>query len=298
LRYEKHHSKPTPPKPTTALVTDLLLLQVLFNCCSTKVKIAFCIKMYAAYQIKLPRFEGPFDLLLYFIERDELDIYDIPIARLTDEFLNYLHTLQLLNIDLAGDFMLMAATLMRIKAKMLLPRKDLNPAGEEIDPRAELVEKLIEYRSFKEAIVDIQQLENNRALRSERGNTSDELTYIAEKYSTDAEMESLTLFKLLSVFQKVLRRLESRDQKVEVKMQQLPYTIAQEREQIATQLQAQKRLSFDDLFANCVDRYQAIVRFLAILELVQEQYLQLKGGEICNSFWLLPIEPATNNSPT
>lgn len=254
--------------------------------------------MYAAYQIKLPRFEGPFDLLLYFIERDELDIYDIPIARLTDEFLDYLHTLQLLNIDLAGDFMLMAATLMRIKAKMLLPRKDLNPAGEEIDPRAELVEKLIEYRSFKEAIVDIQQLENNRALRSERGNTSDELTYIAEKYSTDAEMESLTLFKLLSVFQKVLRRLESRDQKVEVKMQQLPYTIAQEREQIATQLQTQKRLSFDDLFANCVDRYQAIVRFLAILELVQEQYLQLKGGEICNSFWLLPIEPATNNSPT
>ena len=84
-------------------------------------------------------------------------------------------------------------------------------------------------------------------------------------------------------------------------MQQLPYTIAQEREQIATQLQAQKRLSFDDLFANCADRYQAIVRFLAILELVQEQYLQLKGGEICNSFWLLPsetIEPATNNSPT
>lgn len=255
--------------------------------------------MYAAYQIKLPRFEGPFDLLLYFIERDELDIYDIPIARLTDEFLDYLHTLQLLNIDLAGDFMLMAATLMRIKAKMLLPRKDLNPAGEEIDPRAELVEKLIEYRSFKEAIVDIQQLENNRALRNERGNTSDELTYIAEKYSTDAEMESLTLFKLLSVFQKVLHRLESRDQRVEVKMQQLPYTIAQEREQIATQLQAQKRLSFDDLFAHCADRYQAIVRFLAILELVQEQYLLLKGGEICNSFWLLPsetTEPAANNS--
>lgn len=242
-----------------------------------------------AYQIKLPQFEGPFDLLLYFIERDELDIYDIPISRLTDDFLNYLHTLQLLNIDLAGDFMLMAATLMRIKAKMLLPRKDINEAGEEIDPRAELVEKLMEYKTFKEAIGDMQGMEDDRAKRNERGNTTEELGYIAEKFSTDAEMESLTLFKLLAVFQKVLRRFESRDEKVEVKMQQIAYTIAQQREYISTLLQTSSKVSFDNLFADCHNRYKAIVRFLAILELMQEQLLQLSGGDACNSFWITQV---------
>ncbi len=244
----------------------------------------------AAYQIKLPQFEGPFDLMLYFIERDELDIYDIPIAHLTEEFLTYLHTLQLLNIDLAGDFMLMAASLMRIKAKMLLPRKDLDETGQEIDPRAELVEKLIEYRSFKEAVSDMQHLESQRAQRTERGNTTEEVTYIAQKYSTDAEMESLTLFKLLAVFQKVIKRFDASNEKIEVKLQQIPYTIVQQREHIIALLQQHNRASFDDLFADCRNRYKAIVRFLAILELLQEQLLQLSGGEVCNSFWLSQTE--------
>jgi segregation and condensation protein A len=88
-----------------------------------------------SYTIKLPQFEGPFDLLLFFIERDELDIYDIPVAKITVEFLDYIRHLERLNIDVASDFILVAATLMRIKAKMLLPRKDLDEAGNEIEPR-------------------------------------------------------------------------------------------------------------------------------------------------------------------
>ena len=95
------------------------------------------------YKIKLPQFEGPFDLLLFFIERDELDIYDIPIAQITDEFLRYTHQLDELNIEVASEFILVAATLMRIKAKTLLPRKELDEEGNEIDPREELVQRLI-----------------------------------------------------------------------------------------------------------------------------------------------------------
>ncbi len=106
------------------------------------------------YTIKLSQFEGPFDLLLFFIERDELDIYDIPIAKITEDFLAYVREMESLNLDLASEFILVAATLIRIKAKMLLPRKELDENNEEIDPRKELVQKLLEYKAVKEAITE------------------------------------------------------------------------------------------------------------------------------------------------
>src|ERR1700761_6427018 len=105
--------------------------------------------MSASYQIKLPQFEGPFDLLLFFIERDELDIYNIPINKLTQDFLEYIHHIESLNIELAREFILFVSTLMRIKAKMLLPRKELDEQGNEIDPRMELIDKILEYKRYK-----------------------------------------------------------------------------------------------------------------------------------------------------
>src|SRR6476620_5169849 len=102
------------------------------------------------FSIKLPVFEGPFDLLLFFIEKDELDIHNIPIAKITDDFLNYIHQLNTLNIELASEFIFVAATLMRIKAKMLLPRPELDDDGHEIDLKKDLVQRLIEYKRFKE----------------------------------------------------------------------------------------------------------------------------------------------------
>src|ERR1700748_3847672 len=100
------------------------------------------------YQIKLPQFEGPFDLLLFFIERDELDIYNIPITNLTNDFLEYIHSLKALNIELASEFILFICTLMRIKSKMLLPRREVDAQGNEVDPRNELVDKILEYKRF------------------------------------------------------------------------------------------------------------------------------------------------------
>ena len=105
----------------------------------------------STYQIKLPQFEGPFDLLLFFIERDELDIYNIPITRIIKDFLDYVHAQEQLNIELSSEFILFISTLMRIKARMLLPRKELDAQGNEIDPRQELVDKILEYKRFKEA---------------------------------------------------------------------------------------------------------------------------------------------------
>lgn len=126
--------------------------------------------MSTSYQIKLPQFEGPFDLLLFFIERDELDIYNIPIARMTNDFLAYIHQLESLNIELASEFILFISTLMRIKAKMLLPRKELDEQGNEIDPRRELVDKLMEYKRFKEAAAEMALMEAERLLQQKRGN--------------------------------------------------------------------------------------------------------------------------------
>ena len=111
--------------------------------------------MNATFTIQLPQFKGPFDLLLFFIERDELDIYDIPIAKITDEFLEYIRAMEALNIDLASEFILVAATLMRIKAKMLIPRQILDEEGNEIDPRDELVQRLLEYKRYKLSLIHI-----------------------------------------------------------------------------------------------------------------------------------------------
>src|SRR5690349_22236553 len=136
-----------------------------------------------AYQIKLPQFEGPFDLLLFFIERDELDIYNIPITNIINDFLNYIHSQENLNIELSSEFILFVSTLMRIKAKMLLPRKELDEQGNEIDPRQELVDKILEYRRFKEAAAKLAEMEAIRMLMVKRGNLQKEISAIGEENS-------------------------------------------------------------------------------------------------------------------
>ena len=133
------------------------------------------------YQIKLPDFEGPFDLLLFFIERDELDIYDIPIAKITNDFLLYIKELKSLNIDVASEFILVAASLMKIKARMLLPRRELDEEGNEIDPRQELVQKLVEYKRFKAVIVELREAEEKMNRVLPRGYAQKELSKLSRR---------------------------------------------------------------------------------------------------------------------
>ncbi|MBP7436470.1 MAG: segregation/condensation protein A, partial [Bacteroidia bacterium] len=126
--------------------------------------------MEKVFEVHLPQFDGPFDLLLFFIERDEVDIHNIPISKITNDFLEYIRQMNELNIELASEFILVAATLMRIKAKMLLPRPELDEQGNEIDPRKDLVERLLQYKQFKESCEDLRVLEDDRSMKAARGN--------------------------------------------------------------------------------------------------------------------------------
>src|SRR5918993_5855503 len=156
------------------------------------------------FEVKLPLFEGPFDLLLFFIERDELDIYDIPISKIANEFLDYVRQMEELNIEVASEFILVAATLMRIKSKMLLPRPVLDDHGNEVDPREELVRHLLEYKKYKSVVDSFHKLEETELMKEKRGNILKELKVLAESTNVEAELQDVTIFKLMTVFEKIL----------------------------------------------------------------------------------------------
>lgn len=238
------------------------------------------------FEIKLPQFEGPFDLLLFFIERDELDIYDIPISKITQEFLTYLHEMNQLNIELASDFILVAATLMRIKAKMLLPRKELDEFGNEIDPRKELVDRLVEYKRFKEVLSELTNLEEERMHKLQRGNIEAEQQLLAKQYSNEMELSSVNLFSLLKVFEKVMERYRNQPEVQEHVVFKYNYTVEEEAGHVMSFCKLKGKSSFTDVFDTCTDKHQAVFRFLAILDLIAAQKIQLLIGEGMNNFWL------------
>jgi len=238
------------------------------------------------YEIKLPVFEGPFDLLLFFIERDELDIYDIPIYTITQEFLNYMHQMEQMNIELASEFIVVAATLMRVKAKMLIPRKELDETGKEIDPRKELIDRLLEYKAFKEASLQMQQQEEDRMHRYKRGNIPAEWRIIGEAFSREAELHTLTLFKLLKAYERTLSRLDTTQARFQHTVVRYPHTIEDEKMRITTLVVTVPNASFEKIFEVCTTRIHAMFTFLSILELVQMQQLSITIGSHANEFWL------------
>ncbi len=246
-----------------------------------------------SFEIKLPLFQGPFDLLLFFIERDELDIYDIPIAKITDDFLDYLHHLEKFNLEVASDFILMAATLMRIKVRMLLPRKELDEQGKEIDPREELIRHLLEYKKFKSVTDVLSQMEDERLSKEKRGNIERELQLIAQAWQGEEPLEKVDLYKLLKTFQRITERYEIRLKKPSHTIVQYPYTIEDKKQFILDQVADGKRLSFEDLLRHELSRVAAIFNFLAILELVQLEQIKLEIGEGYNHFWISKQEAVT-----
>ena len=250
------------------------------------------------YSIKLPQFEGPFDLLLFFIERDELDIYDIPIFKLTQDFLAYLHQMERLNLELAGEFILVAATLMRIKAKLLLPRKEVNPeTGQEIDPRDELVNRLIEYKKYKEATEMLRYMEDDRQSITKRGNITSEMTEIASLFETEYEMQSLTMFRLLKAFQTVVERVERDRNKPVHTVIQPAYTIEGEKMVLRDLVRNLGQVLFEQIFDKVENRVHAIFTFLSMLELIQEQHLTIMVGEGYNNFWIRSKTEEEKNQP-
>lgn len=237
-----------------------------------------------SYQIKLPQFEGPFDLLLFFIERDELDIYNIPITRITNDFLDYIHQQESVNIELSSDFILFISTLMRIKAKMLLPRKEMDEQGNEIDPRQELINKILEYKRFKEASTQMAEMEALRMLRVKRGNIQKELSQIGEEAGEGTEIQNITLFKLMRAFEKAMQKYSDRKNKPVHTVVQYEYTMEGSRQNMLSLAQTEKTVAFEKIFEAAENRVHAIFLFLSLLELVQQKFLKILIGEGKNNF--------------
>lgn len=244
------------------------------------------------FEIRLPQFEGPFDLLLFFIERDELDIHDIPIAKITDDFLAYIHQMNALNIELASEFIFIAATLMRIKAKMLLPRPDLDEEGNEIDLKRDLVQKLIEYKKFKQAAEDMKLLEDIRFKQEKRGNILFDLDCIAENSEPGEELSSIGLYRLMMIYERVFSKYRQRNVEVKHTVVQYPYTIEHQKRIISELLQLNKQMDFSQMRKNSENKVHFVYNFLAMLEMLQQQLISIQVGLGFNNFWVAEKEAA------
>lgn len=240
--------------------------------------------MTSTYQIKLPQFEGPFDLLLFFIERDELDIYNIPITKIINDFLEYIHAQESLNIELSSEFILFISNLMRVKAKMLLPRKELDATGNEIDPRQELIDKILEYKRYKEVAAQMAELEAERMLMIRRGNIVKELNEIAEESGEGTEIHTITLFRLMKAFERVMLRYYDKNNQPTHTVTRYNYTMEQSKADMIALAQRERTLSFEKLFEEAENRVHAIFIFLSILELVQQRFIKILISEGSNTF--------------
>lgn len=243
-----------------------------------------------SFEIKLPLFEGPFDLLLFFIERDELDIYDIPISKITHDFLDYLKHLEKMEIEVASEFILVAATLMKIKSKLLIPRPELDENGEEIDPREELIRHLLEYKKYKSVVGDLSDMEATRMTKEKRGNIASELKELSKVDDVESEMQDVDLYKILKVFQRIMAKYASRTDETTHTVVQYPYTIDQQKNFVLDRISFKMRMPFSEFIEYKPDKIFVIYTFLAILELLQLSMVTIKLGEGFNNFWVEKIE--------
>ncbi len=239
-----------------------------------------------SFEVKLPQFEGPFDLLLFFIERDELDIHEISIAKITDEFLDYIHQLTALNIEIASEFIFVAATLMRIKAKMLLPRQELNETELETDPKQDLIQKLLEYKKFKQLAEDFKELEDKRFQQERRGNIAYDLSLISQITDPREELISLDLYKLMLAYHNAMNRYDERRNEVVHTVFQYPYTIENQKKFIAHLIEINKKIDFKNLLAHSENKAHFVYNFLAILEMLQQDLISIQIGLGFNNFWI------------
>lgn len=223
------------------------------------------------YRVQLKNFEGPLDLLLFFIKRDELNIYDIPISHITHEFLDYIKLMEELDLDVASEFIYMASLLMSIKARMLLPRdSEEDEELDEDDPRYELVQRLLEYKRYKEMAEKLTVLDEETRKKYFRGYLDvDEV----EKQATGEALKDVTLFDLMAAFRKVLADIKR--QNTYHKVEKVQFTVEKQAEFILTELQNRGRTSFYSFCMKLKSRIAIVVTFLAVLEMLKEQQINL-----------------------
>jgi segregation and condensation protein A len=248
------------------------------------------------YQVKIDAFEGPLDLLLHLINRLEIDIYDIPVAEITEQYLLYIQTMNELQLDVASEFLVMAATLLAIKSKMLLPKHEevLDDESEmvyEDDPRDELVERLIEYRKYKEAAHDLKNLEEERGLMYTKP-PSDLSDFTKESNPVETEL-NVSLYDMLAAFQKLLRR-KKLQRPMATKIARQEISIERRMTEILTELhQLKGRKNFNDLFPSPAKEH-IVVTFLAILELIKRKAIDVEQKENFGDIFVEAVKEGAN----
>lgn len=215
------------------------------------------------YRIKLNQFEGPLDLLLFFIKRDELNIYDIPISKITKEFLEYVNLIKMLDLESAGEFILMASTLMHIKVRMLLP-KEIDEKGNEIDPRADLVKALLEYKRYKEVAEELSIFESEQRKITFRGNFDTDVKEYQPELKT--LLRNITIFDLAKAFKKSIDNIQK---EIFHEIKKIPVTIDEQMEFILNKLSEFKNIHFLTLINEMKEKIRIVITFVALLELVK-----------------------------
>ncbi len=245
------------------------------------------------YKVKLEIFEGPLDLLLFLIKKDEINIHDIPISKITDQYLEYLDLMQMLDLNIAGEFLVMAATLMHIKSRLLLPQDDLSQADQqELDPREELVRKLLEYKRFKEVASRLQNMESTQKEAFVRPVSQEHIEEL-EKEPGEQYFEA-SIFDLISAFTKVLKEIP-KDTFYNVVKDEV--TVSEKMHEIFHLLVARPALSFFNLFENAKSKMEMIVTFLAVLELIRMKEIVVKQDKPFGDIIILRNEEKTRIKP-
>lgn len=234
------------------------------------------------YKVELDVFEGPLDLLLYLIKQDEVDIYDIPIVRITNQYMQYLDVMKMLDLNIAGEFIVMAATLMMIKSRMLLPVEDRPEMEDEEDPRWDLVRQLVEYKKFKDAashLGDLEARQENMFARTGEG--------IQLGPEPDIALEDVSIFDLISAFNEALKKAP-REELKEIFAEK--FTVAEKIDVIMNVMRSRGKASLSRLLAGMTHRYEMVCTFLAILELIRLKQVRATQSGHFGDIDLVPAE--------
>ena len=241
------------------------------------------------YQIQLDNFEGPIDLLLYFIRRDELDIYDIPISKITKEFVKTVEQWEKMHLHVAGDFIVMASTLMRIKAKLLLPRPELDDDGEIIDPRTELIQQLVEYKRYKNAAEILKNLSSNQGQKFTR--QLEPLIFDDESDIEENLILDVTLFDLARFFKSAMDSMPVVSQ---FELNREPVKLEEQKKFIFKYFDGDGKLKFSTILDKLETRMEIVVTFLAILDLVRDGSCKLIQEKVFGDLELQKINSIQN----
>ncbi|MCB2205626.1 segregation/condensation protein A [bacterium] len=245
------------------------------------------------FKVRIPDFEGPLDLLLFFIRRDELDIYNIPIAYITQEFLSYIRVMQMLDLELAGEFIVMAATLMQVKARMLLPRVPTEEGEDEIDPRAELTQRLLEYKRYKESAEQLQQLERDQRERYFRSLFKYDVKKAVVEEEEDA-LEDVTMYQLIKAFQHAMMNIPK---KTVHEVRAIPWSIEEQGTWLMQRFGARPKYNFLEIMQEMKEKVQVVVTFIALLELIRAHRLRVELHGQFNDFEIIRTEDAEGSAP-